>query len=113
LKRAFTFLQTLLSVIYLLAHLNQKTQKQLLNIIFLIKLANQYLQLLVGSTTFSILKGTTIDLLHLGVMHRPLYKGGQAKTASPCVRVPTRIPPLFPNLVREGTSVLMELLPPI
>jgi hypothetical protein len=44
-----------------------KTQKHIL-LLFHVKLANQYLQLLVGSTTFSILKGTTIDLLHLGVI---------------------------------------------
>jgi hypothetical protein len=44
-----------------------KTPKHLL-LLFSVKLVNQYLQLLMGLTTFSLSKGTTIDLLHLGVI---------------------------------------------
>jgi hypothetical protein len=51
--------------------LKQKSKNNCFNIIFHVKLANQYLQLLVGSTTFSILKGTTIDLHHLEVITAP------------------------------------------
>jgi hypothetical protein len=47
----------------------QKSKNTFIVIIILhVKLANQYLQLLVGLTTFSISKDTTIDLLHLGVI---------------------------------------------
>jgi hypothetical protein len=61
---AFTFLHAYI----------QKPKNTFYNIIFPIKLANQYLQLLVGSTTFSISKGTTMDLLHLGVISVVAYK---------------------------------------
>jgi hypothetical protein len=54
--------------IYFLARLYQKPKNTSFYIIFLVKLANQYLQLLMGSTTFSLSKGTTIDLLHSGVI---------------------------------------------
>jgi hypothetical protein len=47
--------------------LHAYTQKHLYYY-FPVKLANQYLQLLVDSTTFYILKDATIDLLHLGVI---------------------------------------------
>jgi hypothetical protein len=54
----FTYLHTL----------TKKSKTIAISIIFPLKLANQYLQLLEGSTTFSILKGTTIDLLYLEVI---------------------------------------------
>jgi hypothetical protein len=54
--------------IYFFARLYPKTQKHHLLLLFTVKLANQYLQLLMGLTTFSILKGTTIEFLHLGVI---------------------------------------------
>jgi hypothetical protein len=38
-------------------------------IVLLVKLSNQYLQLLVGSTIFFLLKRTTIDLLHVGAIN--------------------------------------------
>ena len=63
----FTFLQTI----------NPKKYKTAASFIgLLVKLANQCLQLLVGSITFSILKGTTIDLLHLGVIRRATKRAG-------------------------------------
>jgi hypothetical protein len=52
LKRAFSLLQTLLFVIYLLANTNQKSKNFIIT--FPVELANQYLQILMGSTTFLI-----------------------------------------------------------
>jgi hypothetical protein len=54
--------------IYFPGRLYQKPKKNCFYIIFQVKLTNLYLQLLVGSTTFSISKGTKIDLLHLEVI---------------------------------------------
>src|SRR4051812_15952013 len=69
LKRAFYYYCILLSVFYFscnITHQNTKTFATF--IIFPTRFTRQYLQLLVGSKTFSYLKGTTIDLLHLGVI---------------------------------------------
>jgi hypothetical protein len=57
----------LLSVFTFLHTYTQKP-KTPFYIIFPDNLTNQYLQLLVSLITFSISKGTTIDLLHLGVI---------------------------------------------
>jgi hypothetical protein len=57
----------LLSVFIFLQPYTQKAKNTFLQL-FPVKLANQYLQLLVGLSTFSISKGNTIDLLHLGVI---------------------------------------------
>jgi hypothetical protein len=62
---------TFLVFISLHAYTQKTPLLLLLLLLFPIKLANQYLQLLVGLTTFSIMKVTTTDLLHLGVI-RPL-----------------------------------------
>jgi hypothetical protein len=67
------FLQTLLSVIYLIEPINQKPENYYFIIIILVKLANQYPSFSWARQTFSILKGTIINLLHLGVIS---YSGG-------------------------------------
>ena len=65
----FLFATSYLKHFYSFAIIQPKIPKTLASFIVLfIILSNQYLQLLVGSTTFSYLKGTTIDLLHLGVI---------------------------------------------
>ena len=53
---------------YIANHYTPKIPKPCNFHLFPARFTNQYLQLLVGSTTFSYLKGTTIDLLHLGVI---------------------------------------------
>jgi hypothetical protein len=65
LKKSTYFTAITFLVLIPLHAYTSKNQKHLL---FPVKLANQYLYLLMGSTTFSIFKGTTIDLLHLGVI---------------------------------------------
>ena len=69
LKGTFNYSCTLLLVLYFfLQHYTQNTKTFATFIVFPARFTNQYLQLLVGSKTFSYLKGTTIDLLHLGVI---------------------------------------------
>jgi hypothetical protein len=88
-KKSIYIIAILLPVFVSLHSYTQKPQNTFI-IIFLVKLASQYLHLLVGSTTFSILKGTTIDLLHLGVINTGRVFGG-------CRRVLLRPPSTAPN----------------
>jgi hypothetical protein len=69
------------------------------NLLFLLScyFANQDLQLLVGSTTFFLLRGTTIDLLHLGAIGEIVT---EATRASLC------------NYHRAGTEAHNHRIPP-
>jgi hypothetical protein len=68
-EKSIYFIAIIFSVLFPLHNYTPKTPKHIY-FLFHVKLANKYLQLLMGSTTFSILKGTTIDLLHLGVISK-------------------------------------------
>jgi hypothetical protein len=65
------YITTILLSAFTFLHVYTQNPKTPILYYFPIKLANQYLQLLMGLTTFSILKGTVIDLLHLGVITPP------------------------------------------
>jgi hypothetical protein len=67
-EKSISFIAITFSVLISLHAYTIKTQKHLY-LLYPDKFANQYLQLLVGLTTFSILKGTKINLLHLGVIN--------------------------------------------
>jgi hypothetical protein len=66
-EKSIYFIAITFSVLISLHAYTPKTQKHLL-LLFPVKFANQYLQLLMGSTTFSVSKGTTVDLIHLRVI---------------------------------------------
>jgi hypothetical protein len=63
------YISAILLLVFIFLHAYTQKPKNLFYIIFPVKLANQYLQLLTCSTTFSLLKGTATDLLHLGVIN--------------------------------------------
>jgi hypothetical protein len=76
-EKSIYFIAIIFSILFPLHNYTPKTQKHFY-LLFHVKIANKYLQLLVGSTTFSILKGTTINLLHLGVISKA-PAGGSAE----------------------------------